>query len=107
MHLLVDSREFFGVNAPLFAWLAAVGVLLGALTGGLMLAIRIRKMRNAERVLSSKLKNLSIRTVSEGLSLSQLENLKKQFQGIELLERCWTKLQGNVVRRRGLNEDEY
>jgi hypothetical protein len=108
MRLLIESREFWGINAPLLLWLAAAALLLAAVFAGIALFLRVHKMRRAEKTLSLKLRKLPLQLVGRGLSLSQLENLKRQFQGVAPLETCWTQLQSKVIRRVGINnEDEY
>jgi putative effector of murein hydrolase LrgA (UPF0299 family) len=107
MHVLIESRPFIGINAPLFLWAAALGLLLVAVVTGLVLAIRVRKLRVSTTALSSALTKLANPVLGHGLSLIQFEEIKQRFAGFPLCVRTWTRIERKTIRRTAAGCDEY
>jgi hypothetical protein len=96
-----------GVDAPLFLWLAAVGLLIAGFVAAISLAVRVRKFRRSGTALSSSLSKLSAPILGRGLPLRQIEEIKKQFADFPLYTRSWAAIQNKTIRRAAPNGDEY
>jgi uncharacterized membrane protein len=107
MNILIESQRFFGVNAPLLLWVAAVGLLVAAAVATATLATCVHKLRNSAKKLSSALAKLPLPTLGHGLTLAEVEEVKQLFAGVHLYTRSWTKLQNKLVRRTEATADEY
>src|ERR1700733_14950827 len=107
MNHLVESLPLFGVNAPVFAWLAALILLLSALLAIVVLFFKVQRFWRSSHVLSSSLEKFSKPTVGSGLSLAEVERIKEQFAKFPLLDRSWIQLQDKMVRRTANEGDEY
>jgi hypothetical protein len=107
MNHLIESRLFFGINAPLFAWIAAGFLLLFALSAIVILLVGVRRFRTSGNRLSKALMGLRKPTLGSGLSLSDIELIKKQFANHPRFVRSWAQIEHKLIRRRGLSGDEY
>jgi hypothetical protein len=107
MNLLIESRQFFGINAPLFAWVAAFILLLSALWAATTLFVKVYRFRASGRKLQSALAKLPKTTIGNALSLTELEQIRLHFTKLPLFARCWAQLQKKVIRRSGTSGDEY
>jgi len=104
---LIESRQFFGVNAPLFAWVAAGLLLLFAASAIITLLIKIRFLRASCNSVSKLLTEMRRPTVGAGLSLSEIEGLREHFGKRLFLVSIWTQLEHKLIRRHGGSGDEY
>lgn len=107
MNFLTASRQFIGVNAPAFLWIAALGLLLAALMTAIVLAISIRKLRASATALSSSLSKLAKPVLGRGLSLVEMEQIQKCFVDFPLFVRSWTRIERKTIRREATGTDEY
>jgi hypothetical protein len=104
---LIESRLFFGVNAPLFAWVAAALLLLFAASAIVTLIIKSRILRASCNSVSRLLAEMRRPTVGAGLSLSEVEGLREHFAKCSFLVSIWTQLEHKLIRRHGGSGDEY
>jgi hypothetical protein len=107
MNHLIESRQFFGINAPVFAWIAAGLLLLFALSAIVTLFIRVRRLCASGNRLSSSLTGLPKPTLGSGLSLSDVEVIREHFGNHPFFVRSWTHIEHKLIRRRGASGDEY
>lgn len=107
MNYLIQSKQFFGVNAPAFLWCAALGLLLAALITGILLAIHVRKLRSSGSALSSALLKLSKPMMGRGLSLGQMEEVRKRFAAYPVFTASWKRIETKTIRRAQQDSDEY
>ncbi len=107
MNHLIESRQLLGINAPVFAWIAAGLLLLFALCAILMLLIRVRGLCTSGNRLSTSLAGLRKPTFGSGVSLSDVEAIRKQFGDHPAYVRSWARVENKLIRRRGAPEDEY
>ena len=107
MNQLIESRQFFGVSAPLFAWVAAGLLLLFAASAIITLLIRIRILSASCNKLSKSLADLRRPTLGTGLSVSEIEKLRESFGKRPFLVSIWTQIEHKLIRRRGDSSDEY
>lgn len=107
MNHLLESWPLLGVNAPVFAWLAALILLLSAFLAIAVLSFKVQRFWRSSHVLSSSLEKFSRPTLGSGLSLAGVERVKEQFARFPLLGRSWIQLQDKLVRRTGHEGDEY
>ena len=107
MNQLIESREFFGVSAPLFAWVAAALLLLFAASAIVTLLIRIRILCASCGHVSKLLTEMRRPTVGAGLSLSAIEGLRESFGKRPFLVSIWTQIELKLIRRHGGSGDEY
>jgi hypothetical protein len=104
---LIESKQFFGVNAPLFAWVAACLLLLFAASAIITLLIRIRILSASCNKLSKSLADLRRPALGTGLSLSEIEGLRESFGKRPFLISIWTQIEHKLIRRHGDSGDEY
>jgi len=104
---LIESRQFFGVTAPLFAWGAAALLLFFAAVAIVILIIKIRILRASCNSVSRLLAEKRRPTVGAGLSLSEVEGLREHFGKRPFLVNIWTQLEHKLIRRHGISGDEY
>lgn len=107
VNLLIASKQFIGINAPLFAWMAALILLLSALWASATLFVKVYKFRASEKKLQSALAKLPKTTLGTALTLTGLDQIRLEFTKLPLFSRCWTQLQQKVIRRTGASGDEY
>lgn len=107
MNQLIESRQFFGVSAPLFAWVAAALLLLFAASAIITLLIRIRILRASCNSVSRLLTEMRRPHVGAGLSLSEVEGLRESFGKRPFLVSIWTQIEHKLIRRHGGSGDEY
>lgn len=107
MNHFIESRQFFGINAPVFAWVAAGLLLFFAVSAIVSLFIRVRRLCASGNRLSSSLAGLPKPILGSGLSLSDVEVIRKYFSNHALFVRSWTHVEHKLIRRRGASEDEY
>jgi hypothetical protein len=107
MNYLIQSKELFHINAPVFAWIAAGVLLLFALFAILALFFRVRRLRTSGNRLLSSLADMRKPTFGTGLSLSDVEAIGKHFGDHSPFVRTWTQLEQKLIRRRGTSGDEY
>ena len=107
MNHLIESRPFFGVNAPLFAWIAAGLLLLFAFCAVIALLVRVQRIRASGNRLATALTDLRKPSFGSGLSLSDIEAIRKEFGNYARFSRSWAQLENKLIRRRGATGDEY
>ena len=107
MNHFIESRQFFGINAPVFAWVAAGLLLFFAVSAIVSLFIGVRRLCASGNRLSGSLAGLPKPILGSGLSLSDVEVIRKYFSNHALFVRSWTHIEHKLIRRRGASEDEY
>jgi hypothetical protein len=107
MNYLIQSRVFFGINAPVFAWMAAGVLLLFAVSAIVTLFFKVRRLRISGNRLSSSLATIQKSTFGNGRSLSDIEAIRKHFDDHRSFARSWAQLEHKLIRRRGTSGDEY
>lgn len=107
MNHLIESRPFFGVNAPLFAWIAAGILLLFAFCAVIALLVRVQRLRASGNRLATALTDLGKPSFGSGLSLSDIEAIRKEFGNYTRFSRSWAQIENKLIRRRGATGDEY
>jgi hypothetical protein len=107
MNRLIESTPFLGINAPLFAWIAAGLLLLFALCAIIALLVRAQRLRAAGNRLAAALVALRKPSLGNGLSLSEVEAIRKEFGNCSRFARSWTQLEHKLIRRRDASGDEY
>lgn len=111
LHLLISPRRVFGLGAPLFAWLAALGLVLFTVA---VLAQFCRKVwRQARRHRKTAAKLLAIASdyplaPGQGLPLRGFDAAAEIVCEVPALRRAWTDLRSQCVLRRNADgEDQY
>lgn len=104
---MIESRQFFGISAPVFAWIAAGLLLLFAFSAIVRLLIRVWKLCASAKRLASSLAGLRKPTLGSGISFSDVEEIGNQFGDHALFVRSWTTIEQKLIRRRGTSADEY
>jgi hypothetical protein len=107
MNYLIESRVFFGISAPVFAWIAAGLLLLFAILAIITLYFRVRGLRASVNRLSASLRNLPKPTLGSGLSVSDVAAIRKHFNDHARLVPGWAQIESKLIRRRGSGGDEY
>ena len=107
MNHFLDSKVIFGINAPIFAWVAVAIVSVFAVIAIFWLTVRIRLISSSSKRLSRSLTSLKGPTLGSGLSLPEVERIKTYFEKAPRFRRTWTRLQSNLIRRSGARGDEY
>jgi hypothetical protein len=107
MHRLIESRLLFGINAPLFAWIAAGILLLFAFCAVIALLVTVQRLRAAGNRLATALPGLRKPGFGSGLSLVDVEAIRKQFGNYPPFARSWTQIEQKLIRRRDTSGDEY
>jgi len=102
-----ESIKFIGINAPVFAWVAAAIVLFFAFVAIIWLSLRVRSISASAKRLSRLLSSSKTPTLGSGMSLSEVETIKGHFEKNPRYRRTWTKLQSSLIRRTGGRGDEY
>ena len=85
MNLLIALKQFIGINAPLFAWMAALILLLSALWASATLFVKVYKFRASEKKLQSALAKLPKTTLGTALTLTGLEQIRLEFTKLHCL----------------------
>ena len=81
MHWLIAPHIFFGLKAPWFAWLAALGLLLTCLCAMVRLAFQLLTITRAESGgHKSRLSALQEPPVGSGMSATAVEALATTFE---------------------------
>lgn len=107
MNHLLESKVIIGINAPVFAWVAAALVFLFAVVAMSWLAVRVRLVTTSAKRLCRSLASFKIPMLGSGLVLADVEKIKAQFDKHPRYRRTWTRLQSRLIRRGGSKGDEY
>src|SRR5271166_3797963 len=107
MHWLIAPHVFFGLKAPWFAWLAALGLLLACLCAMVRLAFQLLTITRAERAVTSQLSALQAPAVGSGMNATAVEALATAFESSGCLAHVWNRLSGQMVRRRTQEGDRF
>jgi hypothetical protein len=107
VNLLIESRTFLGVSAPVFAWLGAGILLLFAFVATAVLLFKVGGIRANAKRLAKALSSLRRPTFGSGLSLGDIETIRKEFANHRRFSRSWSEIENKLIRRRGTSGDEY
>ncbi|WP_109485398.1 hypothetical protein [Occallatibacter savannae] len=107
MNYLIETRQFIGVTAPVFAWVAAGLLLLIAFVAAIYLSIRVRLLSASCERAARSLGEYRAPSPGAGLRLSEIEAIRELFDGRSLPSGIWTRIERNLIRRKGSSGDEY
>ena len=107
MHWLIAPHILFGLKAPWFAWVAALGLLLTCLYAMVRFAFQLLTITRAESEVIRRLAILQEPPVGSGMSTTDIEALATTFESSGCLGHLWNRLRAQVVRRRTQDGDRF
>ncbi|MGD0076216.1 MAG: hypothetical protein ABSD31_18025 [Candidatus Binataceae bacterium] len=106
---LLKPQPLFGINAPLFIWVAAFLLLLGTIVVlGQLFWIIIRESRLHESIETRlrEIRGANPLIAGEGLSLAAFDSVEQLFEASEPLQQAWRGFQRQVLLVRNLSGDD-
>jgi hypothetical protein len=107
---LLETHAFFGLDAPIISWLAALGIALAALYFGSRLMLRTYTIRRKFAKLSKSVAKISRDTPlgpGSGLPIDAFDRLRELLDKSPLMADAWrTHCSKRVLRRTGERDEE-
>ena len=108
MDFLISSRTLFGLQAPMFAWIAAFGLVSSALLILAVLVWQVTRIRGSQRSLIDALtKCKSPRKPGDGIPLRTYDEISGVFEKSPRMQAVWLSYSQHIVRRRIGEDDHY